>query len=133
MLAGGSLWIADFEGRVVRLDPATRRVRARIHVGGTPVSVAADGDVVWVMSNDGSPNASRSHLIKLDARSGKILARVPVNGFGGRVDAGAGGLWLVPDRHSGDLERIDPDTLRADGVRPPRRARDAGPVRRRCP
>ena len=111
VLAAGSLWIADFEGRVARLDPVTRRVRGSVRVGGTPVSVAADGDVVWVMSNDSSPNASRSQLIKLDARTGKILARVPVNGFGGRVEAGAGGLWLVPNRHSGDLERIDPDSF----------------------
>ena len=111
VIAAGSLWIADFEGRVTRLDPATRRVRGSVRVGGTPVSIAADGDVVWVMSNDSSPDASRSHLIKLDARSGKILARVPVNGYGGRVEAGAGGLWLVPDRHSGNLERIDPDSF----------------------
>ena len=64
---------------------------AQIPVGGTPVSVAADGHVVWVMSNDSSPNASRSHLIELDARSGKSLERVAVHGFGGRVGAGAGG------------------------------------------
>ena len=111
VLVAGSLWIADFEGRVSRLDPATRRVRGSVRVGGTPVSVAADGDAVWVMSNGSSPDASRSHLIKLDGRSGKILARVPVNGYGGRVEAGAGGLWLVPDRHSGNLERIDPDSF----------------------
>jgi hypothetical protein len=110
-LAGGSLWIADFEGRVLRVDPTTRRVRARIPVSGSAIAVAGDGDVVWVMSNDDASGGSRSHLFKLDARSGRILARVPVNGFGGRIEAGAGGLWLFPDRHSGDLERIDPETF----------------------
>jgi hypothetical protein len=110
-LAGGSLWIADFEGRVLRLDPTTRRVRARIPVSGSPVAVAGDGDVVWVMSNDDTAGGASSHLFKLDARSGRILARVPVNGLGGRIEAGAGGLWLFPDRHSGDLERIDPKTF----------------------
>ena len=110
VLAGGSLWIAEFEGRVLQLDPATRRVRAHIRVGGNPAAVAADGDVLWVMSND-SPDVSRSYLFKLDARSGKRLARVPVKGYGGRVEAGAGGLWLVPDRRSGGLERIDPDSF----------------------
>jgi sugar lactone lactonase YvrE len=110
VLAGGSLWIADFEGRVLRFDPATRRVLARIRVGGNAVAVAADGDVVWVMSNS-SPDGSRSYLFKLDARSGKRLARGPVDGSGGRVEAGAGGLWLVRDRDTGDLERIDPDSF----------------------
>ena len=92
----------------MRLDPVTRRVRARIPAGGSAVALAADGDVVWVMSNDDLSGGSRSHLFKLDARSGRVLARIPVNGFGGRIEAGAGGLWLVPDRHRGDVERIDP-------------------------
>ena len=54
---------------------------------------------------------SRSHLIKLDVRSGRIVERVAVNGFGGAMAAGAGGLWLVPDAHrtdGTDIERIDP-------------------------
>jgi streptogramin lyase len=111
-LAAGSLWIADFEGRVVRLDPATRRVRARINVGGTAEAVAGGGDVVWVLSNDDANGGSRSHLTKLDARNGRVLARVPVNGSGGLVEVGAGGLWLVPDSpHSSNLERIDPDSF----------------------
>ena len=59
VLAGGSLWIADFEGRVLRLDPATR-VRTRIPVGGTPVTIAAGGAVVWVMSVD--PWAHRARI-----------------------------------------------------------------------
>ena len=106
-LAGGSLWIADYDGRVLRLDPATRRVRARIPVGGSPVTIAAAGAVVWVMSLDPGA-AARSHVIKLDARSGRILERIAVNGLGGAMAAGAGGLWLVPGTGRGDLERIDP-------------------------
>jgi hypothetical protein len=107
VLAGGSLWIADSEGRVLRLDAATRRVRARIPVGGAPVTIAAGGAVVWVMSVDPG-SASRSHLIKLDVRSGRIVERVAVNGFGGAMAAGPGGLWLVPDHSRADIERIDP-------------------------
>ena len=53
VLAGGSLWIADFEGRVLRLDPATRRVRARIGVGGSPRSIAAGAGAVWVITSGG--------------------------------------------------------------------------------
>ena len=59
VLAGGSLWIADYEGRVLRLDAATRRVRARIPVGGTPVTIAAGGAVVWVMSVDAGRHRAR--------------------------------------------------------------------------
>ncbi|MDP9293005.1 MAG: hypothetical protein M3O90_01045, partial [Actinomycetota bacterium] len=110
-LAGGSLWIAEFEGRVLRLDPVTRRVRARIPVVGTPVSVAVARGAVWVMSVDDIPaGASRSHLYELDARTGRILDRVAVNGWAGAIAAGAGGLWLIPSIHRGDVERIALDS-----------------------
>ena len=56
VLAGGSLWVADYEGRVLQVDPVRRRVRARIDVGGTPLAVAAEGDRVLVVSNDSTPD-----------------------------------------------------------------------------
>jgi streptogramin lyase len=108
LLAAGSLWIADYEGRVVRLDPATRRVRARIGVGGTPMAIAADGDGIWVLSNESSPGAERSRLTRLDARTGRVLADFLVRGYSGdTLAAGAGGLWLFPDIHAGGLVRLD--------------------------
>lgn len=111
VLAGGSLWIADFEGRVVRLDPATHRVRSRIGVGGTPRSITAGGGAVWVVSNDSEMGGTSSHLVKLDARSGRVLAHVPTSGYGGPLGFGAGGLWLYTNEHRGDVERIDPDSF----------------------
>ena len=111
VLASGSLWIADFEGRVLRLDPATHRVRARIGVGGTPRSIAAGGGAVWVISNDSETGATSSHLVKLDARSGRVLARMPTKSYGGSLAFGAGGLWLYTTERRGDVERIDPDSF----------------------
>jgi DNA-binding beta-propeller fold protein YncE len=105
VFAGGSLWIADYEGRVVLLDPATHRVRTRIPVGGTPVSVAATGGAVWVMSND--DGLAGSHLYKFEARTGKRLDRVAVGGNVQAIAAGAGGLWLLSDWRHRELERID--------------------------
>jgi hypothetical protein len=113
VLAGGSLWIVEFEGHVVRLDPATHRIRSRIAVGGTPVSVTAAGGAVWVISVDNNHDGGdRSHLYELDARTGRILDRVAVNGWAGAIAAGTGGLWLVPSIHSGNVERIDLDSHR---------------------
>lgn len=121
VFAGGSLWIADHEGRVVQLDLATRQVRARTPVGGTPVSVTAVGGTVWVMSTDDSAG---SHLYKFDARSGKLLDRVAVRGYGTAIAAGAGGLWLLSDWRHGDLERIDPDSHRRTAFIPDVRSID---------
>ena len=114
VLAGGSLWIADYEGRVVQLDPATRRVRARIPVGGTPVSVTADrrrglGDehrrARSAIALAPVPSSTPAAGSVLDARGGRRLSA-------DAIAAGAGGLWLVADGDRGDLERIDLDTHR---------------------
>jgi hypothetical protein len=111
VLAGGSLWIADFQGRVLRVDPATHRVRARIGVRGTPRSITAGDGAVWVISHDSETGSTSSHLVKLDARSGRILARVATKAYGGPLVFGAGGLWLPTNEHGGDVERIDPDSF----------------------
>jgi sugar lactone lactonase YvrE len=62
------------------------------------------------MSTDN--DSAGSHLYKLDARSGKLLDRVAVGGYGQAIAAGAGGLWLLSDWRHGDLERIDLDSHR---------------------
>jgi DNA-binding beta-propeller fold protein YncE len=103
-IAGGSLWIAEFGGHVVRVDLADRRVASRIAVGGSPTSIAAGGAGVWVMSTD----EPRSQLSLIDSRTGRRVDRVPVGGYGGAIAVGAGGLWLFPNLHRGGLERIDP-------------------------
>ena len=105
---GGALLIADLGGNVVRFSPAAPAARRTFAVTriGTPQSVAADGDTVWVVSGD----EPRSFLVQLDARTGRRLARVPIDGYASFVTVGAGGVWLAADLHNGGLARIDPRT-----------------------
>ena len=126
VLAGGSLWIADHEGRVVRLDPATRRVRARIPVGGTPVSITAADGAVWVLSTD--DGSASSHLIQArrsQREASSTAWRSPA--IGKAIAAGAGGLWLLTDWRNGHLERIDPDSHRRTASIPDVTARSIWP------
>ena len=81
---------------MLRLDPATRRVRMRIPVGGTPVSGRRRRRGRLGDERRPRDGAARSHLIKLDASSGRIAERVPVNGFGGAMATGAGGAVAGP-------------------------------------
>ena len=118
VLSGGSLWVADYGGDVVRVDPIRHRVAGRITVGGNAVSLAAGAAGVWVMSTDIVNGADRSHLSHIDPRTGRRVDRVPVLGVGGAVAQSAGGVWLFPDTHRGGLERIDP-TGAAVTARPP--------------
>ncbi len=102
--AGGSLWVTDFEGAVIRVDPETRRVIARIDVEGNPAGIAAGAGGVWVASPDTTPNGSL--LSRIDPRSGRVVERVEVSGYVQAVAVGAGGVWLI-DWHRPRLERID--------------------------
>ena len=81
--AGGVLVVADLSGRIVRVSPADPRARRGL-VGGQPQSVAADGDSIWVVSNE----APRSYLLQLDGRTGRRLASVPMEGFQSYVAVG---------------------------------------------
>ena len=82
--------------------------------------MAADGDTVWVVSGDA---AHRSFLVQLDARTGRRLARVPIDGYASFVAVGAGGVWLAADLHTGGLARIDPRTHRRTAGHPEGRRR----------
>jgi hypothetical protein len=106
---GGRFLIANLDGTLTRLLPAEPgRRRQLLAVGGTPASLAVDGESVWVVIV-GSGTNPRSRLLQLDARDGRRLARVPVDGYASYVAVGAGGVWLA-DLHSGGLMRIDPRT-----------------------
>ncbi len=110
--AGRELAIADLGGRVVRVSPADPSERRALAVGGTLESLAADGRSLWVVSIASLNDLNLSYLVQLDARSGRRLARVPLDGYASHLAVGAGGVWMAADLHSGGLARIDPRTLR---------------------
>jgi outer membrane protein assembly factor BamB len=89
-VAFGSVWLNDpNRGEVVRVDGRTRRVTARIRVGGE-ASVAAAGGSVWVLARPSDV------LLRLDPRSNRVAARVPLgNTFAnGTVPAGSR-VWAI--------------------------------------
>jgi hypothetical protein len=107
---GGALVLADLDGSLRRIDPDDPRDRSRLEVGGEPNSVAADGAWAWVATVD-SDDLDHSQLVRVDARNGRRIARVPLDGYASHVTVGAGGVWLAADLHSGGLARFDPRTL----------------------
>jgi YVTN family beta-propeller protein len=96
-LAGSDLWVTVYGGpgrsRVVRIDPATRRVTARIPVRGSPFYVAARGDAVWVTGNS---TARDDVLYRIDPRKERVVATIPLPGYyAGPMAADRRGLWLL--------------------------------------
>jgi YVTN family beta-propeller protein len=112
-----AVWVAVFTGNtsgdVVRIDPASAKVTARIP--GTEASGLALGhDAVWVSDE------LRGRVTRIDPRSNTIVARVRVPQGPHGIAVGAGAVWVAdmsgggafgPGRRTcclGSIVRIDP-------------------------
>ena len=101
-VGAGGVWLADpFDEQIVRIDPKTRRVMARIPAG--PVTtLAVTGDAVWALSSLG--------LIRVDPAQDRVVAIDPDPDLRRArfVAADAAAVWT-----SGwsSVSRIDPDLV----------------------
>jgi hypothetical protein len=83
---------------VLRIDPRTRRVIARIPVG-TDVNLGVGAGAVWAMPR--RPGVTTTPLLRIDPRTNRVVARIPVNSpgarfpFGGASIVGAARVWVV--------------------------------------
>jgi hypothetical protein len=109
--AAGSLWVSDFTGAVLQLDPGTHRLAGRVDVPGSPESIAADPRSVWVQTAAGE---CRGELIRIDPESRRIVAHTPLpypsEGEGqGALAADSSGVWV---KHGctwgGGVDRVSP-------------------------
>jgi DNA-binding beta-propeller fold protein YncE len=65
----GGIWLADpFDEQIVRIDPRTRRVMARIRAGAA-TTLAVTGDAVWGLSSMG--------LVRVDPADDRVAAVAP--------------------------------------------------------
>ena len=91
-VGSGSLWLGRGP-EVLRVDPRSGRVRARV---STPVAIttvrAADGAVFAVSGAEG-------RVVKIDPATGAVVARNRIHGFAADLAVGGGFAWLavVPD------------------------------------
>ncbi len=85
--AFGSVWVADIaRDRVLRLDPRTRAVKARIPLGQA-AWVGAAGGSIWALGAD--------RLQRIDPSSNRIVATIPSLGSApGVVLEGRGVVWM---------------------------------------
>ena len=107
-----SLWLGRGP-EVLRVDPRSGRVRARV---STPVEVttvrAADGAVWAVSGQDG-------RVVKIDPATGDVVARNRIHGFAADLAVGGGFAWLavVPDDV---VFKLSADDLAVAGTTPAR-------------
>jgi YVTN family beta-propeller protein len=103
-IGDGSLWsVDDRAGTVVRIDPARRKVVARIPVGDGPADLVFRGERAWVINH----RDLRLVLIDTATNRARKLARVPGDAPE-RIAWASGSLWVTG--RGTDLLRLDPAT-----------------------
>jgi virginiamycin B lyase len=98
----GGVWLADpFDEQIVRIDPESRRVMARIPAGAA-TTLAATTDAVWALSSLG--------LLRIDPAQDRVVAVVPDSDLrrARLLAAGAGAVWTAA---WSSVSRIDPDLV----------------------
>ena len=112
----GALWVANHEdGTLVRVDPATGRVAARILLpkttGQRPHQVAVGEGAVWVTS--ASPRRDTANLLwRVNPASNQVtgtldLGPTSAGGIPNSVAAGNGAVW-VGGTTKGSIVRLEP-------------------------
>ena len=108
-----SLYVKTDSGSVVVVDPASNRVVRTLPTGASGLcqGLGVAFGSVWTCSPDAS--GASDEVVRLNPRSGKVLARLSVakRPDQGHLEAAAGRLWVITDA---GLAGIDPATNKSD-------------------
>jgi virginiamycin B lyase len=120
-VGANSVWATQLNGRLIRIDARTGRIRARISARpiylGSVVTVG--GGLVWT-GNDDERNQSGS-VSKIDPVTNRVVGNLAGLGSPQSIAFGQGALWVAD--HAGWLVKIHPRTLKVMA----RRRLDFGP------
>jgi len=97
--------IADAQGSLLHIDPATNDVVAKVKTVPGSFVAAAGEDAVWVTSTE------NNLLSRVDPVSHKVVARVAVGPSPRFLAVGQGGVWAL-NQGDGSVSRVDPQTNR---------------------
>ena len=92
---GGDAWVDDRWGeRLLRIDHRTGQVAARLSVQGR-LAVAQGAGSVWVLqSGGGYGRGLRGPLLRIDPRTNRVIARIPLPALGFGVVVADDGVWV---------------------------------------
>ena len=92
----GSLWVLDFSGPLLRIDPASGAVTRRFPVRGLGADVAYGDGFIWVITDEPTADGGQEHLYKIDPSRDVIVKAAPIPGAGPACAASPGpqGIWI---------------------------------------
>jgi virginiamycin B lyase len=103
-VSSDSVWLVnDDAGTLVRIDPATNKVRQKISIAAGSYNPCFSESAVWITS------AATNLLTAVDATTGEVLAVIPVGPKPRFLTAGASSIWTL-NQGDGTVTRIDVQT-----------------------
>ena len=89
-----AVWVAS-PGSAMRIDPATDRTVAEVHLPQEYFmpKVAMGAGAVWVWYPDDLPRGP-DHLVRIDPATNKVVADIPTNGANG-LAVSADSVWIA--------------------------------------
>ncbi len=108
--SNGKLWVSGYtsdnrDGPLLEFDAATGRLLSTIRLpNGGPFQIVAGKSSIWMRTQQGE---SSTHLVKIDARTHRIVANIPLS-FDGGLAVTSDAVWTVDGPYG--LRRIDPRT-----------------------
>jgi len=105
--SGDAVWVSDYiDDALVRVDPATRAVVARIPVPSGPTEIATQGDTVWVVCS------AAGMVARIDATRNAVNATIRVGAWALAIAVAGDDVWVRGGsaRDDGGLYRIDART-----------------------
>jgi DNA-binding beta-propeller fold protein YncE len=105
-VGAGSVWVTEYEqGYLVRIDPATGRVLARVRVGPHASHVLIQDGFAWALDDLGGA------IVKVDLVSNRKVLEIALQpAFSLRVALGSNSYSFRPGQQLGQLQRIDTAT-----------------------
>ena len=92
----GSLWVLDFSGPLLRIDPASGAITKRFPVRGLGADVAYGDGFIWMITDDPAADGGQEYLYKIDPSRDVIVKAAPIPGAGPACAASPGpqGIWI---------------------------------------
>jgi YVTN family beta-propeller protein len=88
VFGGGSLWISESDGSILRIDAKLGGIAATIPACRNALAVAYGADAVWAACGNGT-------VARIDPSTDHVSAIVPVGRLPRGIAAGEGGVWVT--------------------------------------